>query len=397
MGNEHAMTGALTPTFRHGTQRLVPPERTLARLEPHLAEFGITRCADITGLEVDLGLPVYIAIRPRGRVFQSSAGKGLGVAAAKVSALMEAVELDVAERPDPARLRHASLAELKTEGQRIDALPEWVAAASRFFGNEFRIPWTLAEDLLRGGEVWVPAGAVYFCEPTPCRTYTNGLASGNHLLEATLHALYEVIERDAVARLIEDDRLMIARDCRVIDPASVIEPSIAAVIQKIERSDNKLVILQILSGMAVPTYWALLLNRQPFAGISTLSSGYGTHLDSMVALSRAVTEAVQSRLTMIQGSRNDIVGKPVYVSHVAGDTDIHRSPAFRYFDALEATAQADLTTFDGDFDTALRTVLSLLLRAGHERVYRVDLHCPVKSFSVVKVLVPSLRWQTALM
>lgn len=390
------MSRTLAPTYRQSTHRLLPPEETLARLTPHLTEFGITRCAEVTGLDADLGLPVYMAIRPRGRVLQSSAGKGLSAAAAKVSALMEAVELDVAERPDPARLRRASQAELLAEGQRVDALPEWVAAAGRFFSDQFRIPWALAEDLLRGGAVWVPAGAAYFCEPTPCRTNTNGLASGNHLVEATLHALYEVIERDAMARLVEGDRLTIARDCRVLDPASVLEPSLAAVIEKIGRAATKVVLLEVLSGLAVPTYWALLLNRQPFAGVSTLCSGYGTHLDPTIALSRAISEAVQSRLTMIHGSREDIVEKPVYVGQVAGDRDVGASPVFRFFDALETTAQASAAGYDGDFDAALQAVVSLLREAGHERVYRVDLCCPAEEFSVVKVLAPSLAWSGAL-
>lgn len=390
------MSRTLTPAYRLGTHRLVPPEETLARLTPHLAEFGITRCADVTGLDVDLGLPVYMAIRPRGRVLQSSAGKGLSVAAAKVSALMEAVELDVAERPDPAHLRCASQAELLAEGKRVDALPEWVGAAGRFFSDQFRIDWVEAEDLLRGGAVWVPAGAAYFCEPSPCRTNTNGLASGNHLVEATLHALYEVIERDAVARLVDGERLMIARDCQVLDPASVSDPALATVLRKIERADTKIVLLQVLSGLEVPTYWALLLNRQPFAGVSTLSSGYGTHMDSTVALVRAVGEAVQSRLTMIHGARDDIVEKPVYVGQVAGDGDVGASPAFRFFDALEPTAQACTASYDGDLDAAQQAVLSMLRRAGHERMYRVDMHCPAPGFSVVKVLAPSLRYQTTL-
>ena len=58
---------ALSPAFRRGTHRLVPPEETLARLAPHLLDFGITRCAEVTGLDDDLGVPVYVAIRPRGR------------------------------------------------------------------------------------------------------------------------------------------------------------------------------------------------------------------------------------------------------------------------------------------------------------------------------------------
>ncbi|HEX2572341.1 MAG TPA: YcaO-like family protein [Polyangia bacterium] len=391
------MSQTLMVTYRQGTHRLLPPEQTLARLSPHLIEFGITRCADVTRLDEDLGMPVFMAIRPRGRVFQSSAGKGLHVTAAKVSALMEAVELDVAERPAPTRLRRASRSELLAEGHRVDALPEWAAAAGRFFSDRFRIGWTLAEDLLHGGEVWVPAGAAYFCEPTPCRTNTNGLASGNHLIEATLHGLYEVIERDAVARLVEGDRLAIGRHCRVIAPTSVSDSALAAVIQKIQRANTKVVLLQVLSGLAVPTYWALLLNRQPFAGISTLNAGYGTHLDGTVALSRALSEAVQSRLTLIHGSRDDIVEKPVYTRQAAGGHATGDSPAFRFFDALEPTAPAVAEAYDGDFHAAFQQVLSLLRQAGHERVYRVDLRCPVPDFSVVKILTPSLMYHGDLM
>ena len=51
---------------------------------------------------------------------------------------------------------------------------------------------------------------------------------------------------------------------------------------------------------------------------------------------------------------------------------------------------------DGDFNAALRAALSLLRQAGHERVYRVDLHCPAPELSVVKVLAPSLQFNSAL-
>jgi ribosomal protein S12 methylthiotransferase accessory factor len=390
------MTSALAPAYRAGTHRLVPPEETLARLAPRLADFGITRCADVTRLDADLGMPVYMAIRPRGRVLQSSAGKGLSVAAAKVSALMEAVELDVAERPDPARLRSASLAELLAEGSRADPLPAWVAACGRFFGDRYRIDWVEADELLGGGTVWVPAGAAFFCEPSPCRTNTNGLASGNHPIEATLHGLYEVIERDAVARLVEGERIAIARGCRVLDPASVRDPFLSPVLEKIARTETKTVLLELTSGLAVPTYWALLLNRRPFAGVSTLNAGFGTHLDATVALSRALSEAVQSRLTMIHGSRDDIVQKPVYAAQVEGRGDVGDSRAFRFFDGLAPHARAELGVYDGDLDVALETVLSMVRDAGHDRVYRVEMRCHAPGLSVVKVLAPTLQYNPAL-
>lgn len=387
------MSLPLAPAYRAGTHRLVSPEDTLARIAPHLAEFGITRLADITRLDVDLGLPVYVAIRPRGRVVQSSAGKGITVAAAKVSALMESIELDIAERPDPARLRHASRAELIADGLRADLLPEWVAASGRFASERYRIPWVEADDLLHGGTIWLPAGAAYFCEPSPCRTNTNGLASGNHVLEATLHGLYEVIERDAVARLVADDRIDLGRHGRVIDLASVRDTVLASMIATVARAETKLVVIELRSGLAVPTFLAILLNRRPFADISTLNAGYGTHLDATVALWRAVSEAVQSRLTAIHGARDDIVSKPVYARQAASAPEPEDSAAFRFFDALVPTGQLEEPAHVADFTTALAALLSLLADARQDRVYRVNLGCPVTGLSVIKVVAPSLRFE----
>jgi ribosomal protein S12 methylthiotransferase accessory factor len=379
----------LTPAYRLGTHRLVSPEDTLAGLTPHLAAFGITRLADVTGLDADLGLPVYMAIRPRGAVLQSSAGKGVTAAAAKVSALMEAVELDVAERPDPARLRRASRAELRAAGERADLLPEWAAASGRFASDDYRLPWVIAEDLLAGGTVWLPAGAAFFCEPSPCRTNTNGLASGNHVVEATLHGLYEVIERDAVARMIEGEQVAIARHGRVIDPASLADPLLAEVLAAIARADSKLVLIELHAGLAIPTYWAILLNRRPFAGISTLNTGYGTHLDPQVARWRAVSEAIQSRLTAIHGARDDLVERPAY-----GAPAIEAGPAFQFFDALIPEPAAAEIPYTGDFSDALTGVLAQLRAAGHDRIYRVDLGGPIAGVSVIKIVAPQLRFES---
>ena len=79
-----------------GPHRRVPPEETLARLAPHLARMGITRVANITGLD-RVGVPVVTVVRPNARSLAVSQGKGLTLAAAKVSAIMEAAELYHAE------------------------------------------------------------------------------------------------------------------------------------------------------------------------------------------------------------------------------------------------------------------------------------------------------------
>src|SRR5262245_21405550 len=104
-----------TATFTHGTHRLVAPGVTLARILPLLPALGITRYADVTGLD-RLGVPTYCAIRPAAATLQVSNGKGLTHASAKVSALMEAIELQHAESPDLDRLVRGSAQELVERG-----------------------------------------------------------------------------------------------------------------------------------------------------------------------------------------------------------------------------------------------------------------------------------------
>src|SRR5207342_3012832 len=93
-----AVSPALAKGYQRGTHRLVAPVDTLERIRPHLATFGITRCADITGLD-SIGIPVYVAVRAQGRVLQTSNGKGLTHVDALVSAQMEAIEHWHAENP----------------------------------------------------------------------------------------------------------------------------------------------------------------------------------------------------------------------------------------------------------------------------------------------------------
>src|SRR4051812_35005545 len=83
--------------FRAGTHRCVSPAETVARLRPHLAGMGITRVANVTGLDV-IGIPVVMVCRPNSRSLSVSQGKGLDLDAARASGLMESVEMFHAER-----------------------------------------------------------------------------------------------------------------------------------------------------------------------------------------------------------------------------------------------------------------------------------------------------------
>src|ERR1700722_10126568 len=77
--------------YKSGTHRLVSPAETLARARPLLPMMGITRIANVTGLDT-IGIPVMMACRPNSRSVAVTQGKGLDLDAARASAVMESIE-----------------------------------------------------------------------------------------------------------------------------------------------------------------------------------------------------------------------------------------------------------------------------------------------------------------
>lgn len=73
------------------THRLRDPEQTLQIVKPFLKEMGITRIANLTGLD-RIGLPTVMVARPNSRSVAVSLGKGLSLRAAEASGVMEAIE-----------------------------------------------------------------------------------------------------------------------------------------------------------------------------------------------------------------------------------------------------------------------------------------------------------------
>ena len=109
--------------YRSGTHRIVTPEETVRRLVPLMPSIGITRLADLTGLD-RLRVPVFAAYRPNSRSLAVFQGKGVTPVAAKASALMEATETFCAEAAAPP-LRLATIGEIAALGAVVDtpALP----------------------------------------------------------------------------------------------------------------------------------------------------------------------------------------------------------------------------------------------------------------------------------
>ncbi|GGM48847.1 hypothetical protein GCM10012275_19680 [Longimycelium tulufanense] len=373
------VNSASAKVYFHGTHRVRSPEETWETIEPILSTFGITRIADVTGLDI-VGIPVYTAYRPLARTLSVSQGKGSTSLSARISAAMEAIELWHAEyawtRPD---IRSAPAADLNLPYQ-LDQLGN---LAQSLLNDHVPLDWSVARGVRSGTEVPVPFSLVHLAL-TPSPTWTpsglasssNGLASGNSYQEAVAHAFYEVIERDAIAQLTSS-----GRDGRItVDPATVSDPTCAELIAKILSNGMFFEIALVPNRWRIPCFVAHLWSQD----FPTLAAGAGAHSAPGVALSRAVTEAAQSRLTAISGSREDLA--PMY-SHVRRGEVTEPAPAPDLVPFAEVTG-----SFTVGFDDVGAEVAwlgsTVEAQAGTEPVV-LDLSTR-RDFAVVKLICPGL-------
>ena len=388
-----APVSGTTKGFLAGTHRLVPPEATVERVRSLLPVLGITRIANVTGLDT-IGIPVVMVIRPNARSLSVSQGKGGDLASARASGLMEAIELYHAEHI-PQSLKLATFNELRFTHRMVDVMGLPALSVSRFDGH-FRTLWTEGRNLFDGGSTWVPYEMVHmdFTLPLPSGSgsflmSSSGLASGNHPLEAVNHALCELIERDAATlfRCSSPE----ARDRRRVDLSTVDDPGCQALLGQYARAGVEVGVWDITSDVGVAAFSCTIVDGDPSPQrpIGPMG-GMGCHPCRGVALSRALTEAAQSRLTLITGSRED-------VRHLAPHgPDAEFEAALRMRDRLRAEpgvhgfhSAPDMLTDTLEED--LSFLLERLRTVGLREAIAVDLTRSPFGIPVVRVIVPGLE------
>jgi YcaO-like protein with predicted kinase domain len=372
-----------------GHHRRRPAAETLEVLRPHLPGLGITRLADITGLD-RVGLPVTLAIRPNGKVLSVSAGKGLTPEAALVSGAMEAVELSCAENLDLPSLRAAEV-DLDPGRQRVSAaeVPRRALAPTP---SRWPLSWVTGWDIVRGVETLAPRASVSLdpqhsglSELHAFHATSNGLASGNDLTEAILSALFELVERDAVALHSLTWRHR-GRRPSALDLQALPWPAAQDMADRLRAAHLLPVVLDLRVDTELPVYACWLLDEaSPEVGVY---KGYGCHLDPEVALVRALTEAAQSRLVAIAGSRDDLFRTQAAELRDAANA-LTASAWARSLPRRAPVVHPDLRADSTHAD--LEVVLERLGAVGLDRVVVFDLTRPGLPVRAVKVLVPGLE------
>jgi ribosomal protein S12 methylthiotransferase accessory factor len=216
---------------------------------------------------------------------------------------------------------------------------------------------------------------------------SNGLASGNHLLEAVSHGLCEVIERDATTLWVYSGER--AQADRRVDLASIDDPACREVLARYERAGVAVGVWETTSDVGIAAFLCVIVERDPDK-LRPLypTHGMGCHPVREVALLRALTEAAQSRLTFIAGSRDDS-GRDKY--KIARDVEvIERTraeivrPGVRSFHAAPSFVRE---TFEED----VGFLLGRLAAVGVTEAVCVDLTRKDLGIPVVRVIVPGLE------
>ncbi|MEM9513592.1 MAG: YcaO-like family protein [Actinomycetota bacterium] len=368
-----------------GTHRTCEPAATIERFRPAMEPFGITRLADVTGLD-RLPISTIIAIRPNATTLASGSGKGTSKAAATASALMEALEIAHAERAtlDSVYESHRVL----SQDALVVAIDELPLVPDALFNPDLPEHWVRGWDIVHDREMFLPRASTDFTvKPVSAghssfRVDSNGLASGNTIAEAVLSGLYECIERDATTCWQHAIRRT-GYAPRLVDASSVDDAGVNGLLEALQRARLELYVFDLTTDTSVPTYGALMHSGD--GAPATRMKGFGTHLDPAVAMSRAITEAVQARAVYVAGTRDDVFDHRRRLIKVVAPPI-----AAAAVDLLPAESRPDDSSSE-DFGEDLHIVIDRLAAAGLNRVIVVDLRNPASNVPVVRVFVPGLE------
>jgi ribosomal protein S12 methylthiotransferase accessory factor len=381
-----------------GVERSVRPSATIRRARAVLELIGVTKVADVTDLD-RVGIPNFMTVRPHdlGPGISYYNGKGTTRADAYAGAMMEAIERHAGERYDGPVIA-SSHYNLRSEHACVDPLEIHVPMV-RKYSEHLMLEWVLGFDLMTRRPTYAPLNCVvapYSSESGLSLFYTstNGLASGNSRTEAVCHALCEVIERDAtslamaradvrsaVAAILAElgfDAALSAESAPLISLRGLPRRA-AALVRKLQRAGLEVQLQNLTSTIGISTIGCTIVDPQGPALFNT-HAGCGTHPDARIALTRALTEAAQSRLTGIQGGREDLPdfvppsGAPPVETRHSGIQPIS-------FDDI-ASYQHPSVTDDVEF------IIERMRQSGFDQVVAVDITRADVAIPVVRVIVP---------
>jgi ribosomal protein S12 methylthiotransferase accessory factor len=371
-------------------------EETLKIIINDLApRLGITRVTDTTWLD-RIGIPVFASIRPdalKGSLCVN-AGKGLRPVEAKIGAYMEAIEFSLAQynTAQLKLLRSTPRQLIKSHEGRIE-FNQFCMLYGFSVAPDSLIMAIEVEDILRKQKVLAPAELVFIPYPeNPGQRLfgesSSGLASGNDLEEASVHAVCELMERDIQAFNHVHDRSRLVN----LDSYST---EIDALIIKINDAGLNLSIRYTENCFDLAYFQAFIMEESSHSPIS-VATGSGLHPIKEIALIRAICEAAQSRLSHIHGGRDDIIDRVKYFEKKGRSVELQAISRLRTV-ATSRDQMIDYSSIDCQeaaiptIESAWELLIERLQRIGLSTVLRVLLSEAAEDISVVRIIIPGLE------
>ncbi len=350
----------------------------------------VTRVSDIARLEQST-LSVFSATTPLARDLTTHMGKGLTPAAARLSAIMEAIERVSAETA-PAGAVRATRAQLLEQSKYCVDPERFDLPPTTTYHPGLPMDWIAGWDLIGQADILVPLD---LCISPPGQVLldqvdTNGLASGATFGEAIRHALLEIIERDATGQ----QHFFELFGCegqpgperRRIDTASLPE-SCKELLRTIQADRLHPVLEDMTSDIAIPVVGCYLVdNAYPSRDgpKQVIFGGWGCDLLAEHAINRAITEAHQSRIGTIQGTRDS------FNLVQAGSRPFSRNLQASVLEDAPLHGMPDKGSDSGDIAKDVETIVHRLRKIGADQIVVVDLAKAELGIPVVRVRVPGL-------
>jgi ribosomal protein S12 methylthiotransferase accessory factor len=217
---------------------------------------------------------------------------------------------------------------------------------------------------------------------------SSGLASGNDLAEASVHAICELMERDVQAFNFLNDRSCLVN----LDDLSA---ETETLINKIKNANLSLSVRYTENCFGLAYFQAFIMEESPHAPIS-VATGSGLHPIKEIALIRAICEAAQSRLSHIHGGRDDIIERVKYFQKMGRLVELQAVSRLR----TEATSRAEMIDYSSincqevaitTIESAWELLIERLRHIGLDTVLRVLLSKSTDDITVVRIIIPGLE------
>lgn len=354
---------------------------------------GVSRVVETTWLD-KIGIPTFASIRPdalKGSI-AVHAGKGFTPEEAKIGALMEAIEFSFSPfGRSPVKYRMSKPIDVLNSFAGGLRFVDFCPVLGRKISPDDEIATVEAEEFMTGlGTVLIPAEHVFHPAfgldgKRLYGTSTNGLASGNSVEEATVHALCEVLERDVRSFDQVKDRSSLV----TMEGASA---KVRSLVDRVQQADLVLKLRYTENCFGLPYFSCYVMEQDTEAAIP-IAGGFGLHPIKEIAAVRAIAEAVQSRATYIHGGRDDVIKRYMLAQDVGREVELRR--VAELFDIASndrsIVQYGSIPDLEGQASTIEATMSCLtksLRGAGFRFVTRVLYTDHDYPFQVVRIVVP---------